>query len=315
MGKTGAGEDFIGAVTACAVSTLGHTQPWPNQFRRRSLEVRSLCRLHDFSAASRVLELGCGNALGSALLSEGRKLMVATDLERPDLRSHSIGLGKARSLLAGLGIQSCRVMAASGEALPFRDASFDLIFSLFVLEHVRDREACLAEIHRVLDDSGLAVHAVPGRMWALDAPLRFQIYLAQRLIARLAGRGDVRLIDAGSGLVEESSQDVERGFWSLFRSRYPDFPLPPPHGAYANYLDELTSYSRRRWVRLFERSGFEVLDCRPIMMLPLCLLHMVLGRFGLALYERLFRFDQCLADRKGLRGFGRFFGIVARKRQ
>jgi ubiquinone/menaquinone biosynthesis C-methylase UbiE len=37
-----------------------------------------------------------------------------------------------------------------GEYLPFRDGSFDAVFSMAVLEHVRDPFRCAREITRVL---------------------------------------------------------------------------------------------------------------------------------------------------------------------
>src|ERR1700731_4554341 len=41
-------------------------------------------------------------------------------------------------------------MLAAGEALPFKDASFDAVLSLAVLEHVRDPFACAREMLRVV---------------------------------------------------------------------------------------------------------------------------------------------------------------------
>ena len=48
-----------------------------------------------------------------------------------------------------------------GEELPFRDGSFDAVFSLSVLEHVRDPFKCAKEILRVLKPGGDLFVAVP----------------------------------------------------------------------------------------------------------------------------------------------------------
>ena len=50
---------------------------------------------------------------------------------------------------------------AVGESLPFSDATFDAVFSLAVLEHVRDPFRCAAEIARVLKPGGTMYAAVP----------------------------------------------------------------------------------------------------------------------------------------------------------
>lgn len=46
-------------------------------------------------------------------------------------------------------------------ALPFADATYDLVFASHVLEHIRDDEVALREIRRVLKPGGLALLPVP----------------------------------------------------------------------------------------------------------------------------------------------------------
>jgi hypothetical protein len=50
---------------------------------------------------------------------------------------------------------------SAGERLPFKDASFDAILSLAVLEHVRDPFACAREMLRVIKPGGRIMCSVP----------------------------------------------------------------------------------------------------------------------------------------------------------
>ena len=63
--------------------------------------------------------------------------------------------------------------------MPFKSASFDTVVALEVLEHVRNPDACLAEIDRVLRPDGRVLltvpfvaplHQLPWTRLALDPP-------------------------------------------------------------------------------------------------------------------------------------------------
>lgn len=90
-----------------------------------------------------------------------------------------------------------------GERLPFGDASFDIVVSNHVLEHVGDREAQrrhLREIARVLVDGGIAYVAVPHRWQLVENHYRLPLlsWLPRRAAdaymraARRGGRYDCR---------------------------------------------------------------------------------------------------------------------------
>jgi SAM-dependent methyltransferase len=53
--------------------------------------------------------------------------------------------------------------------LPFDDATFDLVVSNQVLEHVQDHDAAFSEIRRVLKPRGLSLHVFPPR-WIPTEP-------------------------------------------------------------------------------------------------------------------------------------------------
>ena len=65
--------------------------------------------------------------------------------------------------------------------LPFRDGSFDAVYSMGTIEHFRDPETALREIHRVLRPGGRAVVGVPNRWDPFLRPLLAAVLQALRL--------------------------------------------------------------------------------------------------------------------------------------
>lgn len=108
-----------------------------------------------------VLEVGGGLGLLHALLA-GRGADV-TSVE-PAGPGFSLFRQFAVPLLAALGADPARYVDAPGERLPFADASFDLVVSNNVLEHVADVEAVLRSMYRVCRPGGALVHACPNSL-------------------------------------------------------------------------------------------------------------------------------------------------------
>jgi SAM-dependent methyltransferase len=103
-----------------------------------------------------ILDLGCGP--GGFLASravEGREVVGL------DIAMRWLILARKRLDEAGRG--DVRLVCGCAEALPFADRGFSAIVAGDALEHVRDREATLAEAHRVLIPSGRFVGATPNR--------------------------------------------------------------------------------------------------------------------------------------------------------
>jgi len=123
----------------------------------------------------RALELGAGTGYFTLnLLQQGA-------VERATATDISPGMVKALARNAkrlGLSVEATR---ADAEALPFADASFDLVFGHAVLHHVPDVARGLAEIRRVLRPGGtVAFCGEPSRYGDLIAT-------APKLVGRLGG--------------------------------------------------------------------------------------------------------------------------------
>src|SRR4029079_3457044 len=74
-----------------------------------------------------------------------------------------------------------RAAVADVRSLPFRDGSFDAVYSMGTIEHFHDPETALREIHRVLRPGGRAVVGVPNRWDPFLRPLLATILQAARL--------------------------------------------------------------------------------------------------------------------------------------
>jgi len=95
-------------------------------------------------AGERVLDAGCAAGEHALWLFEQGALVTAIDISEPMLHL-------ARTRLEHRAV----VLAADiGQPLPFRDASFDLIFSSLTLHYVADWEPMLAQFVRVLRPGG-----------------------------------------------------------------------------------------------------------------------------------------------------------------
>ena len=127
---------------------------------------------------ARVLDLGCGH-LG----------LHGDDIDCVD-GAAVVGVEPDLDALRANRVLSHRVRAV-GESLPFGDASFDLVASAWVLEHLDNPGLVFSEIARVLRPGGRFVFLTPNswnyNAWMIRAvPNR----LHQTFTRRLYGRGD-----------------------------------------------------------------------------------------------------------------------------
>jgi 2-polyprenyl-6-hydroxyphenyl methylase/3-demethylubiquinone-9 3-methyltransferase len=95
----------------------------------------------------RVLDVGCG---GGLLAEEFARLGFEVTGVDPSEESLSVARQHARGQGLEIGYRH-----GTGEALPFPDASFDIVYCCDVLEHVADLARVIAETARVLKPGGL----------------------------------------------------------------------------------------------------------------------------------------------------------------
>jgi SAM-dependent methyltransferase len=96
----------------------------------------------------RVLDAGCGGGGTALSLAEESGFAVGLDL---DARFRGTGT----RLASEKDVRGIAFVQGDGQRLPFRDGSFDVVFSHSVIEHVGSAESYLRECHRVLRAGGI----------------------------------------------------------------------------------------------------------------------------------------------------------------
>lgn len=104
---------------------------------------------------TRVLEVGCGGGLLSEEIAGLGFALTGIDPSEP-----SLATARAHAARSGLPID---YQMGSGEHIPFPDSAFPVVLCCDVLEHVRDLEATIGEIARVLAPGGVFLYDTINR--------------------------------------------------------------------------------------------------------------------------------------------------------
>ena len=126
---------------------------------------------------SRVLDLGCGRGGLVELIWRDVRLAAGLDPDIPSLSEHRA--------------PGMPVLRGVGEHLPFSGNSFDIVVSVWVLEHVKDPLKVMREVARVLRPGGHFVFLTPNLRHPLVSMNRIgkAIPLLQtQLVSRFYGR-------------------------------------------------------------------------------------------------------------------------------
>ncbi|MCJ2178128.1 class I SAM-dependent methyltransferase [Novosphingobium album (ex Hu et al. 2023)] len=102
----------------------------------------------------RVLDFGCGSGYGSAMIAETADSVVAVDVA-----ADAVAYARDRFIRENLSFDQID----PSSPLPFADASFDMVLSFQVFEHVTDTEHYLSEIRRILVPGGKLLLVTPDR--------------------------------------------------------------------------------------------------------------------------------------------------------
>jgi SAM-dependent methyltransferase len=144
------------------------------------------------AAGHSVLEVGCGEGYGTALLASAADRIVGVDYDAATAAHAAVSYPQARFVRANLA------------ALPVASRSVDVLVTLQVIEHVWNHPEFVGECLRVLRPGGLLLVTTPNRLTfspGLDKPLNpfhTKEFTAAELCELLAGCGFV--IETVAGL-------------------------------------------------------------------------------------------------------------------
>lgn len=122
----------------------------------RAGQERRLAMVHRFAPldGKRVLDVGCGLGMYTSAFQRYTPHVFGVEIEADRAR-------EVRERAQG-------VTRSVGEALPFTDDAFDVVFSHEVLEHVSDDRWCAREMVRVTRPGGRIVIFVPNRLYFFE---------------------------------------------------------------------------------------------------------------------------------------------------
>ena len=129
------------------------TQTWdPQAYERNGAFVHGLAggvlEWLNAQMGEFILDLGCGDGqLTQRIAATGAQVL---------------GVDASAEMIAAARERGIEVEQANCESLPFHDARFDAVFSNAALHWVRDQDAMLAQVHRVLKPGGRFVAEMGG---------------------------------------------------------------------------------------------------------------------------------------------------------
>ena len=296
----------VGAIRDC--------EPVPGDFLIKKTGAEIISRFFDLSNHGSILEVGCGSGVNTAFLSGSAKSVIATDLPDYDSTTHSLGIAVAKRLLERVDVKNAEIVSCSGEVLPFRDNTFDLVFSSSVLEHIDDKESALKEMLRVVKPGGAVLFVIPTYVQSICAFVHLPLYMGKRILEVAHMKVFKRPLTATRTLLPTKSDSARANSAILdsFMKSHPDLPFPQPHGSYKNVFQEFSRQLPWRWTRLARKCGARKVETFAFLFFPFNIMEVFSTRLIAFLYTRTKRLH-CLIAQSPLKYFCYSYCVIAKK--
>lgn len=214
-------------------------------FNTDFLAIQREAELEEFAnlipEGARVLELGGGTGQQARLLAARGVDIVSVDVAGSIYENERV----------------FDVIRYDGSHLPFADATFDVVFSSNVLEHVADLPTLLDEMARVLVPGGFGLHAMPTHGWRFWTSVSHYANLVEMLLRCLPA------FVPREYSFRETWRAPVRGLRRMAGTVYKGL-VPERHGERGNVLTEIGYFHPAWWRRQFGASGWIVEKDRPM---------------------------------------------------
>ncbi len=132
--------------------------------------------------------------------------------------------------------KSRMVLNYDGNDLTFLDKKFDLVFSLHVLEHIKDLKSHSRQVKNILNPNGLWVNIVPSNTWRLFTTLNYYPSLIFNFFSLLKRYRRIK-----SKKNKNDSKFNKSPFYFL---------IPHRHGERGNFITEFFYFKISYWSKL-----------------------------------------------------------------
>lgn len=139
----------LGDILYAPISSKEKVEKYQQIIRDKEWEVLK----KEIPNGSRFLDVGCG--AGYAMQNAEKDLNCTCEGIDPEPGTHGVGRYIKEM------VKDNKIVKAFSEDLPYENATFDVVFSSHVLEHVKDEQKSLEEMNRVLKDDGLLIIGMP----------------------------------------------------------------------------------------------------------------------------------------------------------
>jgi len=196
----------------------------------RKVELLDVMKIFPNPENIKILELGGGDGYLAKLISEKGYDIISLDtsprypLEFP-------------------------VKKIDGKNISFSSETFDLVFTSQVIAHVEDLNTFFNEIKRVLKKNGIIIHMVPSSCWSIITNFWYYVLLPKKMIDFFRGLDEQSKIHHTKVEIQKKNTN----------SKIVNYLFLHPLGTSPSFLHEIFYFSKKGWVKLFKKNGFNII--------------------------------------------------------